>query len=67
MREVKHPEITVQLTGQNGNAFMIMGLVAQAMRRAKVPKDEIDQYMNESTSGDYNNVLVTAMRWVNVE
>ena len=65
--DVKHPEISVKLTGQNGNAYMIMGLVQQALKRAKVPREEIDLYMEESTSGDYNHLLVTAMRWVNVD
>lgn len=67
MNTVKHPEVTVKLIGQNSNAFMVMGLVQQAMKRAKVPREEIDQYIEESTSGDYNNLLRTAMRWVNVE
>ena len=64
--QVRHPEVSVQLTGQDSNAFFIMGRVASAMRRAGVPKDEIDQYMTEAQSGDYDNVLRTTMRWVDV-
>jgi|SRR5215204_6476323 len=62
----KHPEIIVQLTGEDGNAFAILGRVRQAMRRGKVSEKEIQAFQDEATSGDYNNVLATCMRWVTV-
>ena len=65
--EVKYPEITVQLTGNDGNAFAIMGAVDKALRRANVSTEERDAYRKESMSGDYDHLLQTAMRWVNVE
>ena len=65
--EVKHPEITVQLTGQDGNAFLILGRVQKAMRRAGVPKEEINEFMTEATEGNYDHLLGTVMRWVDVE
>lgn len=64
--EPKYPEIEVPLVGQDGNAFMIMGRVSQALRDGGVDKDEIELYRKEATSGDYNNVLTTTMRWVSV-
>jgi hypothetical protein len=33
---IRHPEVTVQLTGEDGNAFMIIGLARQALRDAGV-------------------------------
>jgi hypothetical protein len=65
--KVKYPEVTVQLTGEDGNAYEIMGRVSTALRRADVSTEEIDEYYKESMSGDYDNLLRTAMRWVNVE
>jgi hypothetical protein len=62
----KYPEIEVQLTGQDGNAFAIMGAVQKALRKAEVSKEEIDEYLKESMSGDYNHLLRTAMAWVSV-
>ena len=62
----KYPNVKVQLTGQNGNAFNIMGRVTRELRRAGVSADEIDKFRQEATSGDYDNVLQTAMRWVDV-
>ena len=63
---VKYPEIEVQLTGNDGNAFAIMASVRKALKRAKVSSDEIAEYVKESTSGDYDNLLRVAMSWVTV-
>ena len=62
----KYPHIKVQLTGNDGNAFAIMGAVRKAMRKHKVPMEEMDQYFEEATSGTYNDLLVTTMKWVDV-
>lgn len=63
----KCPNITVTLTGTDGNAFFIIGRVGKAMRNAGVPNDEIEAFRAEAMSGDYDNVLQTCMRWVEVE
>ncbi len=62
----KYPEIEVKILGNDGNAFAIMGAISTALRKAGVSKDEISQYTKESMSGDYENLLRTAMRWVSV-
>ena len=61
-----HPEITVKLIGEDGNAFNILGRCQQAARRAGLPKDEIDAFIKEATSGDYDHLLQTAMRWFEI-
>lgn len=66
MPEIRYPDIEVQLTGHDGNAFMVLGLVQQALREAEVDKDERDAFMEEATASDYDNLLQTAMRWVAV-
>lgn len=63
----KHPEITVRLTGTDGNAFSILGAVTRALRSAGVSQEERTAFMNEATSGDYNHLLQTAMAWVNIK
>jgi len=60
----KYPNIEVQLSDEDGNAFSIIGRVQRALRRAGVPDDEIKQFAAEAMSGDYDNVLQTTMRWV---
>ena len=62
----KYPDIEVRLSGEDGNAYAIMGRVQAALRRAGVPKAEQDAYLAESMSGDYDNLLRTAMKWVDV-
>tara|TARA_Y100001951_G_scaffold83931_1_gene73080 strand:- start:211 stop:411 length:201 start_codon:yes stop_codon:yes gene_type:complete len=64
--ETKYPEIKVKLTGEDGNAFSILGRVTRAMRNASVSKEERDAFHAEATSGDYDHLLATAMRWVDV-
>jgi hypothetical protein len=64
--DIKYPEIEVQLTGEDGNAFAVMGAVSKALRRNDVPRVDIDAYLEESRTGDYNNLLRVACRWVTV-
>ena len=59
-------DVEVQLVGENGNAMAIMGRVARALKRAGASESQIAQYHRESMSGDYDHLVQTAMRWVNV-
>jgi hypothetical protein len=62
----RYPDVQIRLTGKNGNAFMIIGPVQKALREAGVPKEEVSQFHAEATSGDYDNLLQTCIRWVDV-
>ncbi len=64
--EVKYPEIKVELTDHDGNAFAILGRMNQALRRGKVSQEERDAFMKEAKSGDYDHLLQTCMKWVDV-
>lgn len=66
MSDCKYPNVKVQLSNMDGNAYVIIGAVRKALRRAGVPDVEIDQFSNEAKSGDYDHLLQTAMAWVNV-
>ena len=52
------------LVGVNGNAFSIMAYVRKAMKDEKFTKDEIEEYVNKATSGDYSNLLATSYAMV---
>lgn len=67
-KETQEPkfDIDVQLSNTDGNAFSIMSRVARALRKAGATDDQLDEYLNESRSGDYDHLLQTAMRWVQV-
>jgi hypothetical protein len=60
---VKYPDIHVQLTGKDGNAFYILGRCQGAARKAGVPDDQIKAFMAEASAGDYDHLLATCMRW----
>ena len=64
--EPRYPDINVKLVGQDGNAFFIIGRVRQALRREGVDEATVEAFSEEAMSGDYDNVLRTAMRWVEV-
>jgi len=66
MSAIRYPEVHVRLTGTDGNAFSVMGRVSQALARAGVDKEERDVFVAKATAGDYNHLLRTAMRWVDV-
>lgn len=66
--EPRYPDITVKLSsGTDGNAMMIIGKMRNALRRGGVDDAKIAEFTAEAMDGDYDNVLVTCMRWVNVE
>lgn len=61
----KYPEVNVQLTGNDGNAFAIMGRVSRALRDAGHAGD-VAEYRIESMDGDYDNLLRVAAKYVTV-
>lgn len=65
--EIRHPDITVELVGSDGNAFAILGKVRKALQRGGVDAAECEKFTAEATAGDYDHLLATCMRWVNVE
>lgn len=60
---IKYPEVQFQLVGIDGNAFSILGTAQKHARRAGLSKEQIEEYVNEATSGDYNNVISTTMKF----
>ena len=64
MNETTKFDIEVQLTGQDGNAFSIMGAVVRGMKKAGATPVEVAEFQKEAMSGDYENLLSTAQKWV---
>jgi hypothetical protein len=63
---IRFPEASVQLVGQDGNAFAILGRVQSALKKAGATQEDVKEFQDEATAGDYNALLQTVMRWVNV-
>ena len=64
---VKYPQVKVKIIGGDGNAFVILGKCKQALVRHKVSKEQVDLFLKEATSGDYNKLLETCANWVSLE
>jgi hypothetical protein len=63
---VKYPQISVKLSGIDGNAFSVLAAMFKALRMNGVSQEEIDQFKKEATSGNYDHLLQTCMKWVNI-
>ena len=63
----KFQQVTVKLVGQDGNAFNVIGLVRGAMHRAGISKADIEAFTTEAMAGDYDHLLATVMRTVEVD
>ncbi len=61
----KHKPV-VRLTGQDDNAFFILGAVKNALKSTEADKEYIDQYTKEAMSGDYDHLLAVTMEYVDV-
>lgn len=66
MNELSYEKPEVRLTGEDGNAFFILGKVRKAMVKAGASSEELDGFMKKATNGDYDNLLVTCMEYVDV-
>ena len=63
---MKYPDISVQLVNTDGNAMAIVSKVRHALHEHGVSKEEVDQFVEEAFSGDYDNLLQTCIKWVDV-
>lgn len=65
--EVKFPDVSVKLVGEDGNIFSIIGRISKALRRAG-HSDVVEEFQKEITSSSsYDEALGVAMKWVEVE
>jgi hypothetical protein len=60
------PDAEVELTGGPDHAVLIFMKVRRALERAGAGLGEVALFMSIVTSGDYNNVIATCMRWAEV-
>lgn len=63
MDGIKYPNVNIRLVGLDGNAFGILGRCQVAARKAGLTRIEINEFLDEATSGDYNHLLRTCMKY----
>ncbi len=74
MTDVRHPDIEVTLSGHDSNAMALTSTVIQAIKDAcragAMTREERDasirEFRAEAYSGDYDHLIQTCMKWVNV-
>jgi hypothetical protein len=54
----------IDLSTIDGNAYAIMGAAQRILKKAGATPEEIDQYLKESMSGDYKNLVETVGKWL---
>lgn len=52
------------LIGIDGNAFAVMGYVQRIMKYEGFSVEEINEYIERATSGDYSHLLCESMNMV---
>lgn len=66
--DVKFPNVSVNLVGEDGNVFNLVALCSKAMRKSGISKEEILSFQKAvMTSGSYNEALRIMMNTLNVE
>lgn len=64
--ETKYPQVEVQLTGIDSNAFNVIGAITKAMKRAGLA-EEAKQFTTDAFAcHSYDELLQLAMRTVTV-
>jgi hypothetical protein len=58
-------DVEVQLSGEDGNIFFIIGRVSAALRRGG-HADLVDEFQKDASSGDYDHALQVCMDYVEV-
>jgi hypothetical protein len=56
----------LKLVGEDGNAFAILGRAFSVARKAGWSKEKISQFQKEATSGNYDHLLQTCMKYFEV-
>ena len=59
----KYPEVKVNLPDEDVNVLAIIGRCRKAARNAGLDSATIDEFYKEATSGDYDHLLQTCLRW----
>jgi hypothetical protein len=63
--------INLKLVGEDGNAYAILSRARRAIRSSKLSAEEKDrlwsEFEAEATSGDYDHLIATAMKWFEMD
>jgi hypothetical protein len=58
------PDNVIDLSGPQGNGFYILKTVRKIMKDQNICLNEIDKFLDEATSKDYQHLLKTCSQYV---
>lgn len=58
---------SVSLVNEDGNAFAILARCMAAAKKAGKSQEWYGEFRKEATSSDYDNLLITVMKWFNTD
>jgi hypothetical protein len=61
----KYPQCIVKLNAKE-DSLTLLASVQREMNRHRVPAEDIGKFFTEAVTGDYNHLLETIQKWVNV-
>lgn len=56
-KQAKGFPLVVDLTGPDGNAFVLLGLASRLAKEMGYKKSEVDKLLDDMKSGDYENLV----------
>lgn len=57
----------LKLSNKNGNAFAILARAMTVAKNNNLAQKEIDNFLDEAKSGDYDHLLQVMMKYFDVE
>ena len=69
---IKYPDVQVNLSYEDGNAFVIINRCRTALRRHYIERglsgleEATNAFIKEATAGDYNHLLATCFKWFDI-
>jgi len=61
------PYVKIDLAGPQGNAFVVLGMCQAAARQCCWTDEEVQEFMDKATSGDYENLLKVAREYFEID
>ena len=58
------PSITIDISGPQGNAYCIMGIIRNLLIQIDYTKEQIDEVITDMKSSDYEHLLDVARKYV---
>lgn len=67
MKEPMFPSVAIDVSGPDGNAYAIMGVISHVLRTVGYSKNEIDDVLKDMMSSNYEHLIEVASKYVTIE